>query len=177
MRSATGRTSPAPCTIDGAMLRYLNGNTNTRTNPNENYGRELQELFTIGKGPELGPGDYTFYTEADVKAAAKVLTGWQEDATLLTIARGAAVQVHAVAGTTRRPSSSPTGTATGRSQGHPTVSRGQCPSGHDLRTGGDGEVSSAANSTAGSSTTSSTTGRRTTSSFRWRTFSGRTTTK
>ena len=38
---------------DGAMLRYLNGNTNTRTSPNENYGRELLELFTIGKGPKL----------------------------------------------------------------------------------------------------------------------------
>lgn len=72
-------------TVDGAMLRYLNGNVNTRTNPNENYGRELQELFTIGKGPIAGPGDYTTYTEADVKAAAKVLTGWQEDSTVLTL--------------------------------------------------------------------------------------------
>ena len=71
-------------TMDGAMLRYLNGNTNTRTSPNENYGRELQELFTIGKGPEIAPGDYTFYTETDVKAAARVLTGWQDDATVLT---------------------------------------------------------------------------------------------
>ncbi len=71
-------------TTDGAMLRYLNGNTNTKTSPNENYGRELQELFTIGKGPEVAPGDYTNYTEADVKAAARVLTGWQEDATVLT---------------------------------------------------------------------------------------------
>jgi len=57
-------------TLDGAMLRYLNGNTNTKTSPNENYGREMQELFTIGKGPEIAPGDYTNYTEADVKAAA-----------------------------------------------------------------------------------------------------------
>jgi len=71
-------------TTDGGMLRYLNGNTNTKTNPNENYARELQELFTIGKGPEVAPGDYTFYTEADVQAAAKVLTGWQDDANLLT---------------------------------------------------------------------------------------------
>ncbi len=71
-------------TIDGAMLRYLNGNTNTKTNPNENYGRELQELFTIGKGPERAPGDYTNYTEDDVKAAARVLTGWREDGTALS---------------------------------------------------------------------------------------------
>lgn len=70
-------------TTDGAMLRYLNGNSNTRTSPNENYARELQELFTIGKGPEVAPGDYTTYTEADVRAAARVLTGWQDDASLL----------------------------------------------------------------------------------------------
>jgi len=71
-------------TFDGATLRYLNGNTNTKTSPNENYGRELQELFTIGKGPEIAPGDYTNYTEVDVKAAAQVLTGWQDDSTPLT---------------------------------------------------------------------------------------------
>ncbi len=64
--------------FDGAMLRYLNGNTNTKTSPNENYARELQELFTIGKGPEVAQGDYTNYTEADVKTAAKVLTGWKD---------------------------------------------------------------------------------------------------
>ncbi|MCX6136777.1 MAG: DUF1800 domain-containing protein [Ignavibacteriales bacterium] len=63
---------------DGNMLRYLNGNTNTKTSPNENYGRELQELFTIGKGPEISSGDYTNYTEADVKAAARVFTGWKD---------------------------------------------------------------------------------------------------
>ncbi len=65
-------------TVDPAMLRYLNGNTNTNKNPNENYGRELQELFTIGKGPEISAGNYTNYTEEDVKAAARVLTGWQD---------------------------------------------------------------------------------------------------
>ena len=67
-------------TIDGAMLRYLNGNTNTKKAPNENYGRELQELFTIGKGSEIAPGDYTYYTEVDVQAAAHVLTGWKDAA-------------------------------------------------------------------------------------------------
>lgn len=65
-------------TIDPAMLRYLNGNTNTNKNPNENYGRELQELFTVGKGPEITAGNYTNYTEEDVKAAARVLTGWRD---------------------------------------------------------------------------------------------------
>ena len=57
-------------TIDGAMLRYLNGERNTASAPDENYGRELQELFCVGKGPE------SKYTEEDVKAAARVLTGW-----------------------------------------------------------------------------------------------------
>lgn len=66
-------------TIEEAMLVYLNGNTNTKGSPNENYARELQELFTIGKGAEVGPGDYTTYTEDDVRAAAKVLTGWRVD--------------------------------------------------------------------------------------------------
>jgi uncharacterized protein (DUF1800 family) len=64
-------------TVDPAMLKYLNGDSNTNTNPNENYGRELQELFTIGKGPEIAAGNYTNYTEEDVKAAARVLTGWR----------------------------------------------------------------------------------------------------
>jgi uncharacterized protein (DUF1800 family) len=66
-------------TLDPAMLRYLSGNQNVASAPNENYGRELQELFTIGKGPEVAAGDYTTYTEADVKAAAHVLTGWSDD--------------------------------------------------------------------------------------------------
>jgi len=57
-------------TIEPAMLRYLNGEKNTAAAPDENYGRELQELFCIGKGPG------SKYTEDDVKAAARVLTGW-----------------------------------------------------------------------------------------------------
>lgn len=71
-------------TIDPAMLRYLSGSYNTKTSPNENYARELQELFSIGKGPEIAPGNYTFYTEADVKTAAKILTGWSDDQAGLT---------------------------------------------------------------------------------------------
>lgn len=64
--------------IDPSMLRYLNGRDNTATAPNENYARELLELFTIGKGPIAGPGDYTNYTEDDVVQMAKVLTGWRD---------------------------------------------------------------------------------------------------
>lgn len=65
-------------TLDPAMLVYLNGQVNTATAPDENYGRELQELFCIGKGAGSG------YTEADVKAAARVLTGWRNNATTFT---------------------------------------------------------------------------------------------
>ena len=65
-------------TIDPSMLRYLNGSQNTKEAPNENYARELLELFTIGKGDAVGPGDYTNYTEDDVVAIARVLTGWRD---------------------------------------------------------------------------------------------------
>ena len=59
--------------IDPAMLTYLNGETNTKTSPNENYARELQELFTIGKFLAV------HYSEDDVKQAAKVLSGWRNN--------------------------------------------------------------------------------------------------
>lgn len=58
---------------DPAMLRYLNGNENKKGSPNENYARELQELFTVGNKDFAGNNNYT---EDDVKAAARVLTGW-----------------------------------------------------------------------------------------------------
>jgi uncharacterized protein (DUF1800 family) len=60
-------------TLDPAMLTYLNGDQNTKAAPDENYGRELQELFTVGK--DLAQ----HYTEEDVKAAARVLTGWRNN--------------------------------------------------------------------------------------------------
>lgn len=66
-------------TIDAGMLRYLNGYLNTNTAPDENYSRELQELFTLGKGPGAG------FTEDDVKAAAKVLTGWRINGTTYSV--------------------------------------------------------------------------------------------
>ena len=65
-------------TVDPAMLRYLNGNQNTVNSPNENYARELLELFTVGKGELAGAGDYTTFTEKDVASIAKVLTGWRD---------------------------------------------------------------------------------------------------
>lgn len=62
-------------TIDPTMLFYLNNRLNTKTAPDENYARELQELFTVGHG--------SGYTEDDVKAAARVLTGHSIGANLL----------------------------------------------------------------------------------------------
>jgi uncharacterized protein (DUF1800 family) len=58
-------------TIDPAMLVHLNGYVNSKQAPDENYAREMQELFTIGRGPD------SLYTENDVIAAARVLTGWR----------------------------------------------------------------------------------------------------
>ena len=64
-------------TLEPQMLRFLNGNVNRADSPNENYARELLELFTIGKGPQVGSGDYTTYTEEDVRAISRALTGWR----------------------------------------------------------------------------------------------------
>lgn len=63
-------------TIDRSMLIYLSGTSNFADQPNENYARELLELFTIGKGDLVAPGDYTNYTEQDIVEIARALTGW-----------------------------------------------------------------------------------------------------
>ncbi|MFB6455271.1 DUF1800 family protein [Chitinophaga sp. Hz27] len=60
-------------TLDPAMLVYLNGYLNSKGAADENYARELHELFTVGKGPD------SHYTEDDVKATARVLTGFRVD--------------------------------------------------------------------------------------------------
>lgn len=54
-----------------AMMYYLNNQSNTKTAPDENFAREIMELFTLGKDP------LSQYTESDVVQAAKVLTGWR----------------------------------------------------------------------------------------------------
>lgn len=71
--------------VDNAMLNLLDGTINIRGG-NENFGRELLELYSIGRGLEgsdvtvgLGQGDYFYYTEDDVQAAAKVFSGFQFD--------------------------------------------------------------------------------------------------
>lgn len=53
----------------GAMLSYLNGNLNVVGQPNENYARELMELFTMGES--------NGYSQADIVDMARALTGWQ----------------------------------------------------------------------------------------------------
>jgi uncharacterized protein (DUF1800 family) len=77
--------------IDNAMLRLLDGNLNVKGSPNENYARELLELYSIGRGFEYtigtptGEYDYIVYTEQDVQAAANVLSGWDIDDDFLTL--------------------------------------------------------------------------------------------
>jgi uncharacterized protein (DUF1800 family) len=50
-----------------AMINFLNANQNRKDHPNENFAREVMELFTMGRGN---------YTETDVKEAARAFTGW-----------------------------------------------------------------------------------------------------
>jgi uncharacterized protein (DUF1800 family) len=70
-------------TTDPAMLRYLDLATSTGQSPNENYSRELMELFS------MGPGNYT---EDDVRESAKALAGWQlpqpDSTATVTVATG-----------------------------------------------------------------------------------------
>lgn len=61
----------ADVTVDPAMLIWLSGNENTAEGPNENYAREMMELFTLGAG--------NGYTETDVREQARALTGWTND--------------------------------------------------------------------------------------------------
>jgi uncharacterized protein (DUF1800 family) len=65
------RTFVRAISRDPAMLDYLNNNSNRKQHPNENYARELMELFTLGIGN---------YSEQDVKEGARAFTGWAHDA-------------------------------------------------------------------------------------------------
>lgn len=71
--------------IDNAMLVHLDGNLNIKGVPQENFAREFLELFTVGKGDEVSLGNYTNFTEQDVQALTKALTGWGIDPTYQTI--------------------------------------------------------------------------------------------
>jgi uncharacterized protein (DUF1800 family) len=55
---------------EAAMLKYLNGKQNRKNQPNENFARELMELFTLGEGQ---------YSEKDIKESARAFTGYNHD--------------------------------------------------------------------------------------------------
>jgi hypothetical protein len=59
-------------TIDPAMLQWLNGNENFKWAPNENYAREMMELFSLG-------ADRGAYGEDDIREQARALTGWRSE--------------------------------------------------------------------------------------------------
>ena len=69
---ALGRFGPMLQAIsrDGAMLAWLDSSSNVKGKPNENYARELMELFSLGVG---------HYTEKDIREAARAFTGWRTD--------------------------------------------------------------------------------------------------
>jgi uncharacterized protein (DUF1800 family) len=77
--------------LDNAMLKFLDGRLNVKGNPNENFARELMELYTIGRGLEgtlpeaTEPGDYFNYKEQDVQEAARILSGFDIDEDFITI--------------------------------------------------------------------------------------------
>lgn len=64
------RTLCKAVAVDGAMLEYLDGSYSSGEAPNENFARELMELFTLGSGN---------YTEDDIRAAARGFSGWAVD--------------------------------------------------------------------------------------------------
>lgn len=74
------RTFVRQVSRDPAMLSYLNNDQNVNISPNENYARELMELFTLGVSTPEHPN----YTEDDIKQAARAFTGWTHDGLIFT---------------------------------------------------------------------------------------------
>ena len=72
--TASFRNMAYDVTVDPAMLRFLTGEYNVKGAPNENYARELMELFGLGV---LDAGGKPNYSEEDVKQLSKALSGWQ----------------------------------------------------------------------------------------------------
>ena len=66
--------------LDPAMFKYLDKDSNRANSPNENYAREVMELFTLGEGQ--------LYGEADIKEAARAFTGYQLDSQGRVVAKG-----------------------------------------------------------------------------------------
>jgi hypothetical protein len=73
--------------LDNAMLQFLDGRLNVKGSPNENYARELLELYSVGRGlegtdkGENETGDYGTFTEQDVQEGARILSGFNVDPT------------------------------------------------------------------------------------------------
>ena len=65
--------------LDNGMNDFLDIGESEKSNPNENFVREFFELFTIGKGPQVGEGDYTTFTEQDVIEGARLMTGFRRN--------------------------------------------------------------------------------------------------
>ena len=92
--------------VDNAMLVFLDGRFNVKGSPNENYARELLELYSVGRGlegnvpePEF-EGDYFYFTEEDVQAGARVLSGFNVDPTFSNIDEETGLPRGVVRGTT-----------------------------------------------------------------------------
>lgn len=77
--------------LDNAMLQLLDNRQNVKGALNENYAREFLELYTVGRGkagvipPTTEEGDYFYFTEQDVRAAAAILSGYEIDDTFVTL--------------------------------------------------------------------------------------------
>ncbi|GAB4243502.1 MAG: hypothetical protein Tsb0034_21390 [Ekhidna sp.] len=104
--------------VDNAMLVFLDGRFNVKGSPNENYARELLELYAIGRGlegnvpePEF-PGDYFYFTEEDVQAGARVLSGFTVDQTFSNIDEETGLPRGVVRGSANNASSHETGIKT-----------------------------------------------------------------
>jgi uncharacterized protein (DUF1800 family) len=109
------KTLTVKVSVDSAMLKVLDGTSNVKGSPNENYARELLELFSIGRGidgmvPPPENGDYHVFTEQDVKEAARVLSGWGTDDTYQTIDADTQIPRGRVRGTPTNASSHDNGT-------------------------------------------------------------------
>ena len=93
------RALSAAISKDAAMLDWLDSNSNIKGKPNENYAREIMELFSLGVGN---------YTEKDIRQAARAFTGWH------TGSDGYSSSMPACTTTAKKPSSAKpaTGTAT-----------------------------------------------------------------
>jgi uncharacterized protein (DUF1800 family) len=71
--------------LDNAMMLFIDNATNDVASPNENFAREMFELYSIGRGPQISEGNYTHYTEDDIKAATRILTGYGLDESFATL--------------------------------------------------------------------------------------------